>query len=70
MHQLTTHADRLLDGGGLKQLLIRYATVTLMIYPIAEVATLGVLSSPRGNIRMLQSICRDTIEKIVQALRC
>jgi predicted regulator of Ras-like GTPase activity (Roadblock/LC7/MglB family) len=70
MQQLATHADRLLDGGGLKQLLMRHATITLMIYPIAEVATLGVLLAARGNIRMLQSTCRDTIEKIVEALRC
>jgi predicted regulator of Ras-like GTPase activity (Roadblock/LC7/MglB family) len=69
MYQLATHTDSLLDGGGLKQLLFRYATVTLVVYPIAEVATLSVLSSAHGNIGMLRSTCREAIGKIVEVLK-
>ena len=69
MYPLATHTDRLLGGGGLKQLLVRYATVTLVVYPIAEVATLSVLSAAHGNIGMLRSTCREAIGKIVEVLK-
>jgi predicted regulator of Ras-like GTPase activity (Roadblock/LC7/MglB family) len=69
MCQLATHTEHLLDSGGLKQLLFRYATVTLVVYPIAEVATLSVLSSAHGNIGMLRSTCRDAIGKIIEVLK-
>jgi predicted regulator of Ras-like GTPase activity (Roadblock/LC7/MglB family) len=69
MYPLATHTDRLLDGGGLKQLLFRYATVTLVVYPIAEVATLSILSAAHGNSGMLRSTCREAIGRIVEVLK-
>lgn len=57
-----------LDGGQLGEILLREAARLIVLYPVNNLAILGVVVPAESNIGMLHWACRDILQRLEEAL--